>query len=566
MKKLRWQLIIILVTGLIVGVLLMIQQPDGQAAPSIEPTKGGTYTEGIVGSIKRLNPLLDSYNATDRDIDRLIFNGLIRFDARGLPQADLAESWGMSKDGTVYNFSLKPKLVWQDGQPVTTDDVVFTIDLLRSSSALVPADLNAFWKDVVVKRLDASTIQFRLPEAFAPFMDYLSFGVLPKHLLGSMTLDQIVDAPFNLKPVGTGPYKFDHLVVENNQIAGVALTLSDTYYGKKPFIQQIVFRTYPDSQTIYQAYQHEEIQGIGQVTPDILPQVLANPNLALYTGRQPDLTLVLFNLNNPDAAFLQDAQVRQALYLGLNRQRIVDKVLHGQAILANGPLFPDTWAYADGLEPVVYDSAAALQMLKDDGYAFPAEGDHVLVKDDQKLSLQLIYPESDQYQAEAESIQNDWQALGLKVDLEAVSYDQLISDRLDSHQYQVALVDLNLARTPDPDPYPFWDQAQITGGQNYTQWDNRAASEYIEQARITADIAERTLYYRNFQVIFMRDLPALPLFYPVYTYAVDRQVQSVQMGPLFETSDRFANIQDWFLVSVQKGQASATPGTKPTNP
>ncbi len=565
MKKLRWQLIIILITGLIVGVLLIFQQQPGglQAAPGIEPTKGGTYTEGLIGSIQRLNPLLDSYNAADRDIDRLIFNGLVKFDAHGLPQPDLAESWGMSKDGTVYNFSLKPKLAWQDGQPVTTDDVIFTLDLLRSSSTLVPQDLNTFWKDVVVKRMDATTLQFRLPEPFAPFLDYLAFGILPKHLLEGQTLDQIVDAPFNLKPVGTGPYKFDHLVIENNQIAGVALVSSDSYYGSKPFIQQVIFRTYVDAQSAYAAYQRDDIQGISQVPKDILPEVLANSNLAVYTARQPDLTLVLFNLNAQDAPFLQDAKVRQALYAGLNRQRIVDKVLDGQAILANGPLFPDTWAYADGLSTTAYDPTGAGKMLEDDGYTFPAEGDHILAKEGQQLALQLIFPEGEQYQAMAESIQKDWQALGVKVTLEGLPYDRLISERLDARQYQAALIDLNLARMPDPDPYPFWDQAQITGGQNYTQWNDRAASEYIEQARVTTDFSERTRLYRNFQVIFMRELPALPLFYPVYTYAVDRQVQGVQMGPLFEPSDRLANIQTWYLIATRKGEASATP---PSNP
>ena len=110
------------------------------------------------------------------------------------------------------------------------------------------------------------------------------------------------------------------------------------------------------------------------------------------------------------------------------------------------------------------------------------------------------------------------------------------------------MVDLNLARTPDPDPYPFWDQAQATGGQNYSQWDNRVASEYLEQARITIDMAERTNFYRNFQVIFDDAMPALPLFYPVYTYAVDKQVQGVRMGPLIDRSDRMATIQDWFLA------------------
>jgi peptide/nickel transport system substrate-binding protein len=152
--------------------------------------------------------------------------------------------------------------------------------------------------------------------------------------------------------------------------------------------------------------------------------------------------------------------------------------------------------------------------------------------------------------------------LGVKVTASAVSYDELINDHLSTHAYQAALVDLNLTRSPDPDPYPFWDQAQINDGENYSQWDNRAASEYLEQARITVDQAEREKLYKNFQVLFAKEMPALPLYYPVYTYAVDRQVQGVQMGPLIDTSDRFSTVTSWFMVAKKSGQT--TPSIAPT--
>ncbi len=131
--------------------------------------------------------------------------------------------------------------------------------------------------------------------------------------------------------------------------------------------------------------------------------------------------------------------------------------------------------------------------------------------------------------------------------LEALPYDILIEQRLGSRDYQAALVDLNLTRSPDPDPYPFWDSIQATGGQNYSQWDHKIASEYLEEARITVDLDERARLYRNFQVIFADELPALPLYYPVYNFGVDQEVQGVRMGPLLETSDRYTTILEWFL-------------------
>ncbi len=564
MKKFRWQIVIILITGLIVGILLIKQQPVTIRTVKPEPTTGGSYTEALVGSMKRLNPLLDAHNTVDQDVDRLLYSGLIRFDARGNPQADLAEKWGVSQDGTTYNFALRKNVYWHDGQPVTTADIIFTLGLLTKENSIVPDDLQAFWKDVQVNAIDDVTVQFRLPEAFAPFLDYLSIGILPEHLLRGKTIEQIADAPFNLNPVGSGPYRFDHLLVENNTIIGVVLATNEKYYGKKPYIPQLVFRYFPDSNAAFQAYLKNEVQGINEVTQDILTQVLSDPNLAIYTARMPVLAMVLFNLKNNDVAFLQDVQMRQALYAGLNRQRLIDRVLNGQAILANGPLLPDTWAYSDNLDTFPYDQQKASALLKAAGYSVPAEGDQVLVKDEKPVSLQLSYPDGETYRAIAEGIKNDWEKLGVKVTLEALPYDQLISDRLDGRNYQAALVDLNLAHNPDPDPYPFWDQGQITApGQNYTQWDDKTVSEYLEQARISQDFSERVRLYRNFQTIFMKQLPALPLYYPVYTYAVDRQIQGISMGALFEPSDRFTTILNWYLEARRPQEPISSPTPAP---
>ncbi|HVN54133.1 MAG TPA: peptide ABC transporter substrate-binding protein [Anaerolineaceae bacterium] len=561
MKKLRWQLIIILLTGLVVGVLLVTQQQTKSSAlPSVpQPSVGGIYTEGLIGSYQRFNPLLDIFNPPDRDVDHLLFSGLIRFDSRGVPQPDLADSWGISKDGTIYNFSIRSGMTWHDGKPLTTDDVLFTIELMRNADQIVPADLQKFWKDVDVKRLSETVLQFRLPEPYAPFLDYLSFGVLPKHLLGNIPADQVVNAPFNMQPVGSGPYRFDHLVVENNQVQGVALTAYDKYFGKKPYISQVIFRYYPDSKTVYQAYQQGQIMGISQITADLLPKAMVEPNLSLYTARQPELALILFNLKNDSVPFLKTADIRRAFLMGLNRQWLIDHILNGQAIQADGPLFPGTWAYFDGIQRVSFDPETAKELIKKAGYTFRAEGDAVRTdKEGKQLAFHLVYPDEPAYKAIAEQIQKNWADLGAKVDLEALPYDQLISERLEQHNYEAALVSLNLSHSPDPDPYPFWDQAQAANGQNYTQWNNRNASEYLERARTTVDQAERLKGYRNFQVIFAQELPALPLFYPVFTYAVDKQVQGVQLGPLIEPSDRLNALNTWFLI------AKRNPAEKPT--
>lgn len=549
MKKLRWQLLIIFVTGFVVGILLLGEQPQ-PVSPSAtpEPVQGGVYTEALVGSLMRLNPLLSTYNPPDREVGRLLFSGLLRFDSNGAPQADLAESWGNSQDGTIFNFTLRENAKWHDGQPVTTDDVLFTLDLIRNGSDIIPVDLQDFWSDIEVVKLSDKVLQFRLPEAFAPFPDYLTFGILPKHLLDGNSIDEMIDLNFNIQPVGSGPYRFVRVEAEDGVISGVTLAAFEDYYGDKPYIEEIVFRYYPDASAAMQAYRDGKVQGIGQVTGEILADVLAEPQLALYTARRPEMTLILFNVKSPEATFLQDANVRHALLTGLNRQNIVDRVLSGQAVVSDGPILPETWAYYNDLKRVEYDPDAAKAMLKEAGFTFASDGEVVRKKEDVALRFELLYPDDEQHQAIAEAVRSNWMALGVEATLQPVPYETLLSDRLETRDYQAALIDLNLSRLPDPDPYPFWDQAQATGGQNYTQWDNRVASEYLEQARVTVNMTERARYYRNFQIIFMQDLPALPLYYPVYTYAVDRDIQGVRVGPLFDTSDRFANVTEWFLA------------------
>ena len=189
-------------------------------------------------------------------MDQLLFNGLLRFDSEGIPQADLAESWGISQDGTIYNFSLRTDVLWHDGEPFTSEDVLYSIGLLQSQHGLIPEDMRNLWAEVEVVALSDSQMQFLLPEPYAPFLDYLTFGILPEHILGGMTLDQIIDDPYNLAPIGTGPFRFQRLLVENDKIIGVVLEAFDAYFLDRPYLDEFIFRYYPTSEEALTAYQN----------------------------------------------------------------------------------------------------------------------------------------------------------------------------------------------------------------------------------------------------------------------------------------------------------------------
>lgn len=565
MKQLRWQILVVIVTLAIVGILLYAQQSSPATGGAIlqQPEQGGVYTEALVGSLGRLNPLLDWNNTADRDVNRLIFSGLVRFDERGLPHADLADSWGVSQDGTIYNFTIRPNAVWHDGTPVTSDDVIFTIEMMKGAGSLYPQDIKDLWGRVELTRLNEKNLKFTLPEPFVPFLDYLTFGVLPKHLLESVPPDQMASADFNINPIGTGPYRFDQLIVEDGQIQGVVLTLSTNYYRAPAFIEQVVFRYYPTAAEAFNAYQQGEVLAVGQITSDVLNAALEEPDLSFYTSRLPQMGFILFNLTDPETPFLQDPEVRRALMLGLNRPGIINTVLQGQAFVADSPILPGSWAYFDGIEKFEYDPDAAIALLKAEGYAIPAGGGDVRAKDGIPLAFTMVHPDDIVHTQIAQAVQTQWGRIGVRVELQPQPYDQLVLTTLASRAFQSALVDLNLSRTPDPDPYPFWHQAEAVGGQNYSGWDSRTASEYLEQARVTADYSLRAKLYRNFQVVFARELPALPLYIPVYSYGVGSQVNGVQVGPLYEPSDRLNTLARWYLLTRRALGPENTPTASP---
>ncbi len=550
MKKFRWQLLIILVTGLIVGILLIVQQMDDgediDATPS--PISGGVYSEALIGEFMRLNPFLDIYNEPDQSVDELIFSSLIDFDSRGIPQSDLAESWGVSRDGTVYNFSLREDVYWHDGEAFDSRDVLFTIDLLKSGHGLIPEDLQRFWAEIEVVALSEYQMQFLLPEPFAPFLDYVSFGILPEHILSGVGLEEMIDHPFNLAPVGTGPFRFQRLLVENDQIVGVVVEAFEAYYMDRPYLDEISFRYFDTAETALAAYQEGEVEGIGEVPESILSDVLAEPDLAIYTAREPLLTMAYLNLDNPEVEFLQIPEIRRAMMMSINRNKIIEQVYGGQAVPANGPIMPGTWAHYEDLENNVYDPVIAEELFLSTGVSFDEEVDLYKTETGLEIEVRLLHPDTPEHTRIAELVENDWEALGINVTLDPKPYDEVLAD-LELRAYQTALVDINLTGSPDPDPYPFWGQAQVQSGQNYAEWDNRSASEFLEQARMTVDFGERQRLYRNFQVLFMREMPSLPLFYPVYTYAISEDINGVSIGPIFKPADRFSNVHDWYVLA-----------------
>ena len=574
MRHLRWQALIALLGMVLVGSMLAGQGRVGNGPISVtQPVSGGVYTEALVGLPQRLNPLLDHANPVDRDIDRLIFSGLTTFDASGKPVPDLA-NWIIGEDQQTYTFLLKPNLRWHDGEPLTAEDAAFTLRLLQDPAYPGPADVGRLWQAVIVQVVNPQTLVLTLPEPFAPFLDYTAVGLLPAHLLKDVPAAQLAQANFNLTPVGSGPFRFDRwLQSSGGELQGVLLSAASSTSGPKPLLTQVRFNFYPDATTAMAAYQQGEVLGLSRLDEAQLTQALQRPELNLYTTLRPEYSLIFLNQRSDELPFFKEKKVRQALLLGLNRAAMVNDTLRGQAVVASSPVLPGSWAYNPDVPVAAYDPQAAASLLDSAGWVFPSDATlgtdrYIRQKEGVPISFTLTTTNDPLHAALAQSAQSTWAKLGIQAEVVLLDAASLRGQALEPRQFQALLVDFNLAGTPDPDPYPFWHETQAESGQNYGGFTDRKTSELLEQARITSDITQRALLYRDFQSRFVDQVPALVLYYPVYNYAVDKSVGGVQLGPLTTLSDRFNGLSGWFLqtrtVVVEESSSTETPAGSAT--
>lgn len=537
-RHIRWQAILtftgIAMTMAFIGFLTFSR------TSVIVPDVGGTYVEGIAGMPQFINPLLAQYNQVDQDMTALIFNGLVRFNSQGEMEPDLAKSWTVSDDGLVYVFKLRSDVRWQDNRPFTAADVIFTVELMQDPDFPGVPYLGHLWRTVTVEQLDDYTIRFRLVEPFPAFADFTTIGILPQHLLKDMSASELLNHPFNLKPIGTGPFKLDEV---NTELA--RLSVNPLYTGPKPRLTQLELRFYPSYQETIAAYQAGDVLGVNVIPPQAIPTVETIESLNLYTARLSGYEIIYLNLQDPaNAPFFQEVEIRQALMHALDRQAIIDQALHGQGLLANGPIRSWSWAYNPDQPPIPFDPGKAASLLDEAGWR-DSDGDGLRDKEGRPLVFNLLTSDDPDRVKVAETASRQWRQVGIGASVEVVGAG--LGDRLATHQFQAALAEVLL--TGEPDPYPFWHQTQIQGGQNYAGWSHDEASMLLEQARAVTDKGRRNDFYYQFQRIFAEEMPSLVLFHPVYTYGVSREVHDVQLLPMNNPSDRFRTIAQWYLLT-----------------
>jgi peptide/nickel transport system substrate-binding protein len=544
-RYLRWQALIALSGIILVGVSLFSIARSRTTV--LVPDEGGIYTEGLAGAPQYVNPLLAQYNPVDQDLVALVFSGLTRFDDQGELQPDLASRWSVSPDGLAYLFNLRQDVRWSDGESFNADDVLFTISLMQDPDFPGVPYLADLWRTVEAERIDDYTLRFRLKEPLPTFADYTTTGILPEHALRDVSSAELLTHPFNAQPIGTGPFLVESISAER------ALLVPNPRYvpppdrkdarREQPYLAGIEFRFYPTYERLLTAYQAGEIQGISYVPPYLFPEAAAIEGLNIYSARLSGFQIVYLNLQDREGSpFFQDPRVRRALLLALDRQALIDEALNGQGIVADGPIRPWSWAFDSQLSYTDYDPEQANALLAAADWV-DSDGNGVRDKNGRPLQFTLLTGDDPIFAGMGQAMAEQWARYGISVQVEHLGAG--LSDRLRTRDFQAVLVELLLSG--DPDPYPLWHQTQINGGQNYGGWDNREASEALEQARYLTDRDQRKTYYSEFQRIFVEETPALIIAYPTYTYAIDESVRNVQIGPMVSPSDRFRSFPDWYI-------------------
>lgn len=551
---------ILQVLGIIlVANLLFLGWKAYVGATDLVPRSGGTYTEGLLGSPTYINPLFLHTNDSDRDLVHLIYSGLMTYTPERAIVTDLAEKFDISKDEKVYTFYLRRNVRWHDGTAFNADDVVFTIAKIQDPRTKSP--LYASYKDIVVQKIDPYAVRFTLQKPFAPFLDLMTLPLIPAHLWQDSEPEQLVLSPLNLKPVGTGAWKFKSLQKDQDgTIRSYTVVRNDAYYGEKPFIEKMIFKFYPDAESVIQGLKNRHVQGVSFLTRDVRAEVAKDTDLRYYNLVLPQYTALFFNpVRNTD---LQSQDVRQALAYAIDKNRIIKEAVGGEALGIDAPLLEGFIGYHKDIQKYQFDLAKAQDMLAGAGWNKDADGKLTQIKKRTKekrtLSIEIVSGDTPESARAAQLVKEMWEKLGITVTLTLESSATIKGTMIDPRKYDVLLYGALIGS--DPDLYPYWHSSQINApGLNLALFSDKDADKLLEEGRQTADPKARTDYYQRFQDILAKEVPAIFLYTPLYTSIMTSTVHGVMDNKhIVYPADRFSDVGRWFIKTQRKFKKSSS--------
>jgi peptide/nickel transport system substrate-binding protein len=513
----------------------------------IRPVPGGMYSEGLQGGFTTANPLYAS-NPVDATVSHLVFAGLLKYDDHNRLVGDLAGDYSVDASGKVYTVHLRPGLTWQDGQPLTSADVVFTYQAIQNPDAQSP--LQAGWAGVQIVAPDSRTVVFTLPSALVSFPHNLTNGIVPQHLLAGVPAADLRTADFNtVHPVGAGPFSWQAVQVSgsgpNDAQEQVALVPFERYALGAPKLKEFVVHAYANPMQLindFKSGQLTAIAGLDSVPPAYKGDAsVTRHNFLLTAG-----TYVFFKTSS---GVLNDVKVRQALVMAADPSAIIARLQYPTRPV-RGPILEGQLGYDPAYAQKTGDLAGAKALLEQDGWQAGAK--NIRYKGGQPLMFGLSAADTPENRMVTGVLKRQWLALGVQLNVQLQDLDDF-KTTLTTHGYDAVLYGISIGT--DPDVFVYWDSSQNSAVSsnrlNLSEYSSTAADSSLEAGRTRLDPALRIIKYRPFLQAWQQDAPALGLYQPRYLYLTHGTVYGLNERALNVGTDRFADVQNWEIRTAK---------------
>jgi len=558
-----------IVAGLI-GIPALVP-PASTSAPTatFDPIVTRPYREGVLGHPTSISPLTARTQA-DRDLVALIFSGLVKNGPAGTLLPDLASSWTVDPTGATWTFELREDAQWQDGEPVTAEDVAFTIRTLQDPEYTGSAA--GSWKDATVESISTHTVVITLANPLGGFLQAATQPIAPAHLLSDIPVSALADDPFGQHPIGSGPFvlvRFDgdtaELVPAAAALAGDTGSpgssgpLVDSLATPAPTARPTValpklagiqFRYFDDAASLAAAYQGGDLDGASGLSPELASDLAATPGSRMLRYPGSTLTAVLINLR-PDRHVFTSPAIRTGVLAAIDRPALINAAFAGIASAANSAIPPASPLFDPAAaDPVGFSRDAAQMALKAAGWK-KVDNAWRRAGDTKPLTFELLSPDAASNPglfAAAAAVAADWKYIGIQVTHVPLPPGDFVTGRLATADFTVAVVDVTIGL--DPDLYPLLASTQtLTGGSNVVGLQDPALDKLLLAARKPASSADRTAAYAALQVQLAKGQYLLPLAYADEAIVVRDTLQGPELRQVADRSDRFWDVLTWRLAA-----------------
>ncbi len=514
------------------------------------PLRGGSISLGIVGVPRFINPILAS-SLTDQDLVSLIYSGLLRKSDKGALIPDLAEKYEKSENGLIYTFTLKNNLYFQDGKPVTADDVIFTVNKVKDSIIKSPSKVN--WDGVNIEKIDEKTVKFTLKQPYASFLENATLGIMPAHLWDNSPME-LNNA--NTNPVGAGPYMVNSIGKQSSGIIDYyKLVPFKKFILGEPYIKNIDLRFYQNEDSLVKALTEKEVAGGGSIAP-ANAKILKEKNYQVESSVLPRVFGLFFN-QNQNQLFI-DKTIIQSIDQAIDKDRIVREVLLGYGIAIDSPIPPNMIKnYKSGSEANILISRQDLLQkvrndLSKDGWKTGPDGflEKTTTEKKKKVSKKLEFSISTSNAEElakiAELIKQDLADIGIKVELKTFETGNLNQNVIRPRKYDALLFGEIINH--ESDLFAFWHSSQRNDpGLNVAMYTSAKVDKILEEAPITIDEESRVKKYLQFEEEIKKDMPAIFLYSPDFIYVAAKNLKQLRMDRIVSPSDRYLNAYSWYI-------------------